>query len=409
MVDVGRGDQEFSWSGLAGTMIEGGLDGALSAGMSRFTGGLTRFTPGGGLTSRLPAPGMKAKPSGGARSPAANGGGRPAGGSGGSATRSGGGDPSPGAAGPRRDGGGGDPGCAGQGRRHSFDRATLVLMADGSAKPIEDIVLGDEVAATDPQSGVSGPRQVTRLHINLDTDLTNVTVRASTGQTTVLETTEHHPFWDATDGRWVDAGELKPGHRLLVHDDKRLEGDGSGAGSGGGGPPVEVTVVKVDNRVGEELMHDLTVADIHTYYVLAGTEPVLVHNCGDGAEDRLREIADEIKSSPPKRERPGTVSESIGIRPSGLLVAVHTRSGNRGPIPGPLMSALTACSHVHGGCSEVSGAAKLMNLGATPESVTTVGIQSKRHGAAYHGRLMGPCPSCGRMLSALGMTSSGDG
>ncbi|HEY0699085.1 MAG TPA: RHS repeat-associated core domain-containing protein, partial [Micromonospora sp.] len=38
MVDVSRGDQEFSWSGLAGTMVEGGLDGALSAGLSRVGG-----------------------------------------------------------------------------------------------------------------------------------------------------------------------------------------------------------------------------------------------------------------------------------------------------------------------------------------------------------------------------------
>jgi hypothetical protein len=29
-------------------------------------------------------------------------------------------------------------------------------------------------------------------------------------------------------------------------------------------------------------MHDLTVATIHTYYVLAGNTPVLVHNCGGG-------------------------------------------------------------------------------------------------------------------------------
>src|SRR4029453_4747414 len=39
MVDVARGDEDFSLSGLAGTMIEGGLDGALSAGVSKFTGG----------------------------------------------------------------------------------------------------------------------------------------------------------------------------------------------------------------------------------------------------------------------------------------------------------------------------------------------------------------------------------
>lgn len=286
MVDVGRGDEKFSWSGLAGTMIEGGLDGALSAGISRFTGGVTRFTP-GGLKSRLPSPTARAKPSGGGRSPAAGGGsaprGRPAGGSPAAGSRSGGGS-GPAAAGPRR-GGGDGPGGGSCNRRHSFDPDTLVLMADGSAKPIGDVGLGEKVAATDPETGVTGPREVTRLHVNLDSDLTNVTVRdGDTGKTTTLKTTQHHPFWDATDGRWVDAGELKAGHRLLVHDDKRLEGDGTGAGSGGGGPPAEVTVAEVLNFAGAELMHDLTVAYLHTYYVIAGKTPILVHNVG-GCED----------------------------------------------------------------------------------------------------------------------------
>jgi hypothetical protein len=35
-------------------------------------------------------------------------------------------------------------------------------------------------------------------------------------------------------------------------------------------------------------MYDLTVDTIHTYYVLAGTIPVLVHNCGTGV------ISDEV-------------------------------------------------------------------------------------------------------------------
>jgi hypothetical protein len=32
-------------------------------------------------------------------------------------------------------------------------------------------------------------------------------------------------------------------------------------------------------------MRDLTVADLHTYYVIAGTSPVLVHNCGGSIDD----------------------------------------------------------------------------------------------------------------------------
>ncbi|MER5702788.1 hypothetical protein ABT023_12705 [Micromonospora sp. NPDC002296] len=32
-------------------------------------------------------------------------------------------------------------------------------------------------------------------------------------------------------------------------------------------------------------MRDLTVANVHTYYVIAGNTPVLVHNCGDALFD----------------------------------------------------------------------------------------------------------------------------
>jgi hypothetical protein len=55
-----------------------------------------------------------------------------------------------------------------------------------------------------------------------------------------------------------------PGTKLLVR--------GKGA----------VTVIAVLNKLGTKEMRDLTVADTHTYYVLAGETPVLVHNCGNG-------------------------------------------------------------------------------------------------------------------------------
>ncbi|MCP4308037.1 MAG: hypothetical protein GY788_24825, partial [bacterium] len=43
----------------------------------------------------------------------------------------------------------------------SFSGATLVLMADGSRKPIEDIEVGDKVLATDPEAGQTIAREVT--------------------------------------------------------------------------------------------------------------------------------------------------------------------------------------------------------------------------------------------------------
>lgn len=44
---------------------------------------------------------------------------------------------------------------------------------------------------------------------------------------------------------------------------------------------VQVTAIK--KRIEIERVRNLTIDDIHTYYVLAGKEPVLVHNCGDGS------------------------------------------------------------------------------------------------------------------------------
>ena len=199
MVDVARGDQKFSWGGLAGTMLEGGLDGALSAGISKFTGGIGgKLGLGGGKgpLGNLLGKGRRGESEGGgASTPGRHRDSEPSG----SQRRGGGADD-------QRPASGGAPGC------HSFDPATPVLMADGSTKPIEDVRLGDRVRSTDPQTGTTVAKPVTLLHLNKDTDLTDVTVRdGATGKKSVLHTTDHHPFWDATAKRWVDAADLAAG------------------------------------------------------------------------------------------------------------------------------------------------------------------------------------------------------
>ncbi|MEO6083322.1 MAG: polymorphic toxin-type HINT domain-containing protein, partial [Umezawaea sp.] len=146
---------------------------------------------------------------------------------------------------------------------HSFAPTTLVLMADGTTKPIGEIALGDTVLATDPETGEVRAEPVTTLHRNNDRDLTDLEVAAADGGVETLHTTWTHPFWDATDGRWVNAAELTPGHVLRSVDAE----------------DVEVTAVR--NHIGGRVMRDLTVADLHTYYVLAAGSPVLVHNNPD--------------------------------------------------------------------------------------------------------------------------------
>jgi RHS repeat-associated protein len=147
------------------------------------------------------------------------------------------------------------------GGKHSFDPQTRVVMADGSTRPIKDVNVGDKVKATDPKTGRTQAKTVTMLHRNRDKDLVDVKVRTARGRTTTLHTTEHHPFWDGTARKWVDAAKLKAGHKL-----RNVAG------------AALVTVLAVTGVHGAKVMDDLTVADTHTYYVVAVDQPVLVHN-----------------------------------------------------------------------------------------------------------------------------------
>ncbi|WP_205826466.1 Hint domain-containing protein [Microbispora catharanthi] len=129
--------------------------------------------------------------------------------------------------------------------KNSFAAGTLVLMADGSRKRIEDVGVGDEVLATDPETGESGARKVTALHRNKDTDMADVTIRTADGHETTIHATQHHPFWDETRRAWVDAADLKAGDNLISPDGK------------------SAYVVKVRSFAATKYMYNLTVAGLH--------------------------------------------------------------------------------------------------------------------------------------------------
>ncbi|MFK3978986.1 RHS repeat-associated core domain-containing protein [Micromonospora sp. NPDC050397] len=153
----------------------------------------------------------------------------------------------------------------GRGCKHSFDPETPVVMADGTTKPIKDVEVGDKVLATDPATGETVPKEVVGTHKNLDKELAEVKVLdPKTGVTAILSTTQNHPFWNDSAKVWNEAKDLGSEDRLATV---------------GPRAPPEVLSVKVWDGAAE--MRDLTVADIHTYFVVAGEMPVLVHNCGE--------------------------------------------------------------------------------------------------------------------------------
>lgn len=162
---------------------------------------------------------------------------------------------------------------------NSFLPGTLVLMADGTHKAIEGIDVGDVVWATDPETGKEGPRPVTTLISgNGDKVLVKITVD-SDGDGTAdgsVTATDEHPFWLDNRREWLGAEHLKPGDQLVTPDGAR------------------VTVMAVLAYGAVATVHNLTVDNIHTYYILAGAADVLVHNEGEQGDSCPLDIASEI-------------------------------------------------------------------------------------------------------------------
>ncbi|MGW0831987.1 RHS repeat-associated core domain-containing protein [Streptomyces prunicolor] len=182
---------------------------------------------------------------------------------------------------------------------HSFVPSTEVRLADGSSKPISKVKAGDTVLATDPQTGVTAPETVQNVIVTkTDRDFTTLTldtapVRGPPQHKTdvqTLTTTWHHPFWDATHHRWTDARHLTAGTKLRQPD----------------GTTVVIRGVRNFHR--HSTTYDLTVGTLHTYYVLAGSTPLLVHNCPTGG---AADLPDFDPSGVP-RHQPGAAASRSG-------------------------------------------------------------------------------------------------
>lgn len=189
---------------------------------------------------------------------------------------------------------GGSSGDSGSGKAggscpvgNSFVPGTKVVMADGSTKAIEDVKVGDKVLVTDPETGRTTVRTVTAeirgeglkhlVEVTVDTD------GDQGDETASVTATDGHPFWVEELGAWIDATDLKAGEWLRTS----------------AGTHVQITAVARWTAAGETV-HNLTVRDTHTYYVLAGATPVLVHNSGgtecgaSGLQQRAEDLQNQV-------------------------------------------------------------------------------------------------------------------
>lgn len=114
------------------------------------------------------------------------------------------------------------------------------------------------VIATDLITGLTAAKKVIDLIRHAGAH-TMVAIRLSNGST--IHATDQHPFWVENRGEWVSAIDLRPGDHL-----RSANGDA-------------VTVTGSTISTNDLTAYNLTVAGIHTYYVQAGEDAVLVHNC----------------------------------------------------------------------------------------------------------------------------------
>ncbi|MGW3983876.1 LamG-like jellyroll fold domain-containing protein [Streptomyces mirabilis] len=263
-------------------------------------------------------------------------------------------------------------GRSGCGATHSFTGTTEVVMADGSTRPIGKVKAGDKIKDSVPGTKGSQSHTVTRVIVtHTDHDFVDVTIvptkpkpapkpksglgkriltRAVVGlaasaavittaagiphphtladrqqltAATVAEapsatssgggtltTTYHHPFYDQTRSAFVDAKDLHPGDALQT-------------------PTGTATVTAVRLYHAHTTTYDLTIGDLHTYYVEAGGTPVLVHNCEftDRAEEIRKVIHDGSKDGgrPYKNQTVAVVRADMG---GGNPVDVVAASGD---------------------------------------------------------------------------------
>ncbi|WP_435830873.1 RHS repeat-associated core domain-containing protein [Polymorphospora rubra] len=215
---------------------------------------------------------------------------------------------------------------------NSFVSGTLVLLADGSKRPIEELDVGDQVLATEPETGETAAKEVVATIIGQgDKHLVEVTIDTDgkNGGDSPIVATDGHPFWVASLNLWLDAADLSVGDWLQTS----------------AGTWVQITALKRWTQ--QATVHNLTVAGIHTYFVLSAGVPVLVHNTScpssialgltstDENPDSLFEFALDTQSTPwMDWEDPGNPWKTINqaLDPDSNVQIHFNLDGIRNPV-----------------------------------------------------------------------------
>ncbi|WP_435279065.1 RHS repeat-associated core domain-containing protein [Streptomyces sp. 1222.5] len=266
-------------------------------------------------------------------------------------------------------------------KSNSFTPTTPVLMADGSTKEIADVKIGDKVLATDPKTGKTKTETVNaEIKGTGLKHLAKVTVDVDGkkgSRTASVTATDGHPFWVPEMHAWLRATDLDAGEWLSTSTGQR------------------VRITAVDRwTVLTATVHNLTVSELHTYYVLAGTTPVLVHNCGEASLEAQADAGE--------------------IRGSDFAAEYESRSGhvyrsdNKEPVTAPddMAEIFDQQNHpMNGGCAEMQCLSKAYAREGEPGirggNMSTVHVSDTPKGD--HGAPATPCKACQRVMDSLGV------
>ncbi|WP_319778240.1 Hint domain-containing protein [Maridesulfovibrio sp.] len=170
-----------------------------------------------------------------------------------------------------------------------FVAGTMIAMADGSAKAIEQLVVGDKVISCDPATAKTYEDEVSATQILQSDHVCTITFEDASQ----LELTDNHPLWAKVNDK-TDWAAISPKQALEKDGIKTMPlkaGDYLYVMSG-----EWVRIAKIQRTVGQLEVHNITVREHHTYFVSAkmmrGGSPrtqyrheqwLLTHNsCGQG-------------------------------------------------------------------------------------------------------------------------------
>lgn len=179
-----------------------------------------------------------------------------------------------------------------------FVAGTLVQMADGSTKPIEQVRIGESVLARDPQTGKTGAKKVEQTYVRQAPEVITVQFAQAGDQSRsvvlTLTGTPEHPVFTPDHGM-VGLGDLGVGGQILTR----------------AGPALIVVSTERERRNEGYTVYNLRVADDHTYFVGEISGGAWVHN----ADYNLTEIAKEI--------------QEVAGRPKETIAVAHAMKGNQ--------------------------------------------------------------------------------